>query len=262
LHLMPKAGKALPRADSAMLLARSLIFQIVYIINNMLWFVLCLPSLLLPFRPFREHFNRNWGWFNIWLFETIIGVTHEVRGLEYKPKGAALIAAKHLSAWETVFLSAYLDQPSFVLKKQLLQIPLLGVYLKKMRSIPIDREAGAATLVAMGKATKDALALGQQVVIFPEGTRRPLDAEPDYKSGVALLYSQAGVACGLIAHNSGLCWPRKGILKYPGHIIVEFLPEVPAGKPKKVFLAEMTGQIESATARLVAEGRALQQKGP
>jgi 1-acyl-sn-glycerol-3-phosphate acyltransferase len=250
------------RSESAMLFIRSFIFQIVYVTNNALWFVLCLPSLLLPFDVFRKQFNRRWGWCNIWLFETIIGARHEVRGLEHVPKGAALVACKHLSAWETVFLSAYLDQPSFILKRQLMKIPLLGLYLKKMRSIPIDRDAGVATLVAMGNATKEALALGQQVVIFPEGTRRPLDADPEYKTGVALLYSQAGVACSLIAHNSGLCWPRKGLLKYPGTIIIEFLPAIPASRPKKAFLAEMTERIEVATSRLVAEGRGLKLQDP
>jgi 1-acyl-sn-glycerol-3-phosphate acyltransferase len=97
--------------------------------------------------------------------------------------------------------------------------------------------------------------MGRQVIIFPEGTRRAPDAAPDYKPGAAALYLKLGVACVPFALNSGLYWPRRQFLRHPGTIIVEFLPPIEAGLGRKVFAARLEEAVETATRRLVAEGR-------
>ena len=102
---------------------------------------------------------------------------------------------------------------------------------------------------------KAAIADKRQIVIFPEGTRRPLDAVADYKPGIAALYGALDVPCVPIAHNSGLYWPRRGFLRKPGRVIVEILPAIPPGLRRPAFMAELEGRIEKATSRLLAEGR-------
>jgi 1-acyl-sn-glycerol-3-phosphate acyltransferase len=99
---------------------------------------------------------------------------------------------------------------------------------------------------------------GRQFVIFPEGTRRPPGAPPDYKGGVALIYADCGVPCLPVALNSGLFWPRRTFLRYPGTLVVEFLDPLPPGLPRDAFMTRIESVIEEATNRLVAAGQAEQ----
>jgi 1-acyl-sn-glycerol-3-phosphate acyltransferase len=99
---------------------------------------------------------------------------------------------------------------------------------------------------------------GRQFVIFPEGTRRPPGAPPDYKAGVGLIYADCGVPCLPVALNSGLFWPRRTFMRYPGTLVVEFLDPLPPGLPRAEFLARLESMIEEATERLVAAGEAEQ----
>jgi 1-acyl-sn-glycerol-3-phosphate acyltransferase len=142
-----------------------------------------------------------------------------------------------------------------VLKRELVFIPLFGWFIPKFRMIPIERSSGAATLKKMVARAKEAAAVGRQIVIFPEGTRRPPDAPPDYKPGAAALYLQLGLPCLPIALNSGVFWPRRKFLRYPGTIVVEILPVIEAGLKRREFSQRLQAAIEPATARLVREGR-------
>jgi 1-acyl-sn-glycerol-3-phosphate acyltransferase len=108
-------------------------------------------------------------------------------------------------------------------------------------------------------ATKEVQS-GRQLIIFPEGTRRPVDAPPDYKSGIAQIYGKCGVPCVPVALNSGLFWPRRMFLRYPGPLIVEFLPAIAPGVPRREFMAQIADAIETSTDRIVAEARAEQAK--
>jgi 1-acyl-sn-glycerol-3-phosphate acyltransferase len=112
----------------------------------------------------------------------------------------------------------------------------------------------------MNACAHERIAQGRQVMIFPEGTRRPVGAPPEYKSGVCHLYAELNVPCVLVAHNAGLCWPKRGFLKYPGKIIMDILPALPAGLDKRVFLEKVQNQIETATNRLIEEGQLYQRK--
>ncbi len=121
--------------------------------------------------------------------------------------------------------------------------------------IPVDRGAGKTALSGMTGGVRRALAEGRQIIIFPEGTRRPAGAEPKYKFGVAHIYAEAGVPCVPIALNSGLFWPRRRFLRFPGTVRVEVLDPIPPGADRDTFFARLRDTIETATARLIAEGR-------
>jgi 1-acyl-sn-glycerol-3-phosphate acyltransferase len=142
-----------------------------------------------------------------------------------------------------------------VLKRELSWIPVFGWFIFKFRMIRLERGAGTAALRDLMARGVEELAAGRQIVIMPEGTRRNPDAPPAYKPGAAALYGTLGCACLPFALNSGLFWPRRKFLRLPGTIILEFLPLIPAGLPRKAFQERLQNDIESATAKLVAEGR-------
>ncbi len=184
------------------------------------------------------------------------GISVEVRGLEHIVPGTLLVASKHQSLWETFALLTLFDDPAMVFKKELTYIPLFGWFALKFKMVTVDRSAGSSALRHLIQQAKTARDAHRQIIIFPEGTRKAPDAEPDYKSGVAALYKSLQIPCLPIALNSGLYWPRRSFLRHPGCIIVEILPPIEAGAPRGKFMDELETTIEEATTRLVAEGRA------
>ena len=142
-----------------------------------------------------------------------------------------------------------------VLKKELTWIPFFGWFIYKFRMIPVERSAGTEALRSMLQRAEVEVSEGRQVVIMPEGTRRAPDDPPAYKPGAAALYARLGVPCVPFALNSGLFWPRRRFLRYPGTIVISFLDAIPPGLPRKTFQPRLEEAIESETMRLVAEGR-------
>ena len=122
--------------------------------------------------------------------------------------------------------------------------------------VPVDRGAGSQALADMAERARIELARGRQLIIFPEGTRRPAGAKPRYKFGVAHLYAAEGVPCVPIALNSGLFWPRRSLRLRPGTVIVEILDPIAPGLDKDAFFKRLQHDIETATARLLAEAKA------
>jgi 1-acyl-sn-glycerol-3-phosphate acyltransferase len=145
-----------------------------------------------------------------------------------------------------------------VLKKELTLIPLFGWFTLKFRMIAVERSAGSAALRNLVKRGKQEVAAGRQIVIMPEGTRKGPDDPPDYKPGAAALYAQLDVPCVPFGLNAGLFWPRRKFLRYPGTIVIEFLPALPPGLPRGEFQRRLQEAIETSTSRLVAEARAKQ----
>ena len=188
-----------------------------------------------------------------WLLRVIAGTKLDVRGLEHLPIGAALIASKHQSAWDTFGLIPLLHDPALVMKAELGRIPLYGWFARKFGMILIPREKRAAALKQLLRDAKQRAADGRHILIFPEGSRQAPGAPPDYKSGVAALYEALDVPCVPIALNTGVFWPRRSFIRRPGRMIVEFLPPIPAELPRQAFMQTLQDRIETATARLVAE---------
>jgi 1-acyl-sn-glycerol-3-phosphate acyltransferase len=241
---------------SPAVVARSLLFNILFYLNVIVLMIVALPTLILPYR-FLRPFIRSYSRTSLWLLRVICGTKVEWRGAEKIPKGACIVACKHQSLWETFSLYAVLEDPAYVLKRDLMWLPLFGWYMAKAGLIPIDRGAGLSALSRMTARARTTLTRSRQVVIFPEGTRRSPDAPPVYRPGVAHLYSKAGVTCVPLALNSGLFWPRRSFLRFPGTILVEVLDPIAPGLDSRTFLARLQNALEDATARLVQESRAV-----
>ncbi len=231
---------------------RSLIFNALFYANLTVHMIVALPTLALP-RRIQHAFIRSYAGTSLWLLRVICGTTVEWRGVDKLPQGACIVACKHQSAWETFALYVVFDDPTYILKRELMWIPLFGWHMRKAGLIPIDRAAGLAALARMTARARKALERGQQIVIFPEGTRRAPGAAPSYKPGVAYLYGKAGVPCVPVALNSGRFWPRRSVLRYPGKIVAEILDPIPAGLDRGVFFARLQDAIETASARLLQE---------
>ncbi len=237
-----------------MLVVRSILFNIAFYLNTAFWVIVALPTFLLPYRALIRA-AQAWGRINLVLLRVIAGIDVEIRGRGKIPAGALLVASKHQSAWETFALLTLFDNPLFILKRELTWIPIFGWLLIKGRMVGIDRRRGKAALAAMNERARTELGRGRQIIIFPEGTRRPPGAEPRYKYGVAHLYAAEGVPCLPVALNSGLFWPRRTFLRKPGTVVVEILDPIPPGMDKDEFFARLESGIEGASNRLIEEGR-------
>lgn len=237
-----------------LVLLRSLIFMVVFYAMTLVFLVAALPTFFMTHRQVLG-VAREWARVTRVLLRTICGTHVEVRGAEKIPPGGLLVASKHQSAWETFNLLLLFDDPLYILKRELQWIPIFGWLLWKARMVPVDRDARAKALSDMRERARAELADGRQIIIFPEGTRRPPGAEPKYKSGVAHLYTAFDVPCVPIALNAGLFWPRRSLLRRPGTIVVEVLDPIPPGLPTNEFFTRLRNDIETATARLVGDGR-------
>jgi 1-acyl-sn-glycerol-3-phosphate acyltransferase len=236
------------------LVSRSIIFNILFYLNLFAQLIAALPTLLMP-RWGILAVGRFWARTNLWLLRTVCGLDANFHGLDKIPPGPLLVAAKHQSMWETFALLLILPDPAYIMKRELMWIPFFGWYAWKAGMIAVDRRRGSQALLDMNASARRELARNRQIIIFPEGTRRPPGAEPRYKYGVAHLYAEMGVPCLPIALNSGLFWPRRSLRRYPGTVRVEVLDLIPPGLGKEAFFERLQRAVEAATARLVAIGR-------
>lgn len=233
---------------------RSLIFNIAFYLNLILFLVVGSPLLLGP-RRWAMVALQLWATTSVWLLKAICGTGMEVRGLHHIPKGPLLVAGKHQSFWETFAILPLLDDPCMVLKRELTFIPLFGWFGLKFRMIAVERDAGPQALRKMMKRAKEEIAAGRQIVIMPEGTRRAPGDPPDYKPGAAALYGALDVPCVPFGLNAGLYWPRRKFLRKPGTIILEFCPAIPPGLPRPEFQKRLEAAIESSSNRLLMEAK-------
>ena len=234
-----------------MTVLRSALFNLAFFGWTALYGLMGLPVLAAPPRAVTG-FIRFWAGGVAWLLERIVGLTVTVRGRENIPAGAAVIASKHQSAWDTIMFYRILPDPVYVLKQELVRIPIYGWFASRSGVIAIDRKGGGKALRNMVRDARAALAKGRQVVIFPEGTRSAPGSRLPYQPGVAALYTQLDAPVVPVALNSGLFWGRRSFIKSPGCIAIEFLPPISPGLDRERFLAELEDRIETATAELVA----------
>lgn len=188
-----------------------------------------------------------------WVEKNLGGISYRVIGQEHIPNGACIIAAKHQSEWETFKLHLILRDPAIVLKRELLNIPIIGWYMRLSGSIPIDRGGRTKTLSKMIQAARKAAADDRPIVIFPEGTRAAPGESRTYKSGVAALYQDLNLPVVPMALNSGLLWPKNSLFKKSGVITVEFLPPIPAGLSRDTMMERLRESLEAAALRLMAK---------
>lgn len=236
-----------------MLALRSAVFNFLFYLHLALHIVVAIPTFLLPRRAFMT-LVKSWGPTTNWLLRVVAGTKVELRGLEKIPPGALLVASKHQSLWETAMLVSLFDDPAYIFKRELQWIPVFGWYAIKSRMIPIDRGARGGVMAGMIARAREELARGRQIIIFPEGTRTAPGAPPAYKQGIAQLYAECGVPCLPVALNSGVFWPRRKFLRYPGTIVLEVLDPIPPGLPRADFAARLEREIEGVANRLLRAG--------
>jgi 1-acyl-sn-glycerol-3-phosphate acyltransferase len=234
---------------------RALAFNVGFIAWTAVIGTLGLPVLCAP-RAAAMRFGRFWSRAVLTFLRVIVGLDHQVRGLDRIPRGGCIIAMKHQSTWDTLIVPVVLADPAIVLKRELLFLPVYGWYAARAGSIAIDRKAGAAALRNMVARARAIAAQGRPIVIFPEGTRVAPGTHLPYQPGVAALYQTLGLPLVPAALNSGLFWGRRSFLKRRGRITLEFLEPIPPGWPRRRLMAELERRIETATDALLREGAA------
>jgi 1-acyl-sn-glycerol-3-phosphate acyltransferase len=237
-----------------MTLIRSLAFNLLFYLYTAILLVAGLPCLVAERRA-TLGLARFWGRGSLALLEAVCGTKVEFRGLDRLPPGGCIIAAKHQSALETFALCTVVTDFSYILKRELMLIPLFGWYMKRAELVGIDRGRRSHALTRVGREARRVIADGRRLVIFPEGTRRPVGAAPDYKSGVAHIYAESAAPCVPVALNTGLFWPRRSLLRRPGRVVIEFLEAIPPGLDRRGFMATLQARTEAATDRLVREAQ-------
>jgi len=222
--------------------------------------IFLLPSLMMPRRAVLW-VATTYQKLSLLLEKYVMGLDMEIRGEEYLPKdtGHYLVAAKHQSAYETLKLMILFRDPTIIMKKELLSLPLFGWFLQALDVIAIDRGNREQSLHSLADGARRMKENNRPIVIFPQGTRVAVDATPSqkpYKGGIVKLYAATQMPIIPMAINSGLYWPRNSFWKKSGKVIVEFLPPIPVGTPEDTVLALLEQRIEEASNRLAVEGRA------
>jgi 1-acyl-sn-glycerol-3-phosphate acyltransferase len=244
-----------------MTLARSLVFQLLFYSWTAFLAIVCLPVLVMPPTAIAA-ISRLWSRTNFFLLRTVNGLAYRIEGMENIAGRPIIYASKHQSAWDTMVFPMLLPRPAVVLKRELQLIPFYGWYAKKYGTIGIDRKAGATALRSMVRDARQAIANGQPIVVFPEGTRTAPGERLTYQSGVAALYTSLGVPVVPVALNSGLFWSRRSILRKPGTITLRFLPAIPPGLKRGEFMTRLETAIEAAQAELIGEATGPTEKPP
>jgi 1-acyl-sn-glycerol-3-phosphate acyltransferase len=237
-----------------MQLLRSVLFTTALFLGTLLYAVAVLAFGWLPSQQLYA-IARSWGRVNLWLLAKLCGLTYTVEGRENIPPGAHVSMWKHSSAWETIAQAAVFPPQAWVLKRELMWIPLVGWAVKCLKPIAINRKAGAAAVTQVVDQGKQRLQAGLWILIFPEGTRVAVGETRKYGVSGSLLASRAGCKIIPVAHNAGYYWPRRGWLKKPGTIRVVIGPAIDAaGRDARELNEEVRAWIEKKLATLIPDG--------
>ncbi len=227
-----------------MQLLRSLLFNFFLYTGIVVVFLIALPALFLPIK-ITLIFGKFLGHYVVFIVRVFLNTKIEFRGVQNIPRTEKFfVASAHQSMFETFALQSVLDYPVFILKKELLKIPLFGLYLKKIKSIEIIRDT--TTKDNLGFFDKVATIIKNEnrpLLIFPQGTRVQVDEKPPFKKGVGRIYEALNISCVPVALNSGKVWPKNGIIKYPGKITVSFLEPIKPGLPRDDFIKKLEIKI-------------------
>ena len=224
---------------------RSLVFNFFTYVGIAIACIVSLPTLLLPRKKFLSKISYFLGYYLVFLTKYILGTQIEFVGMDKIPKDKKFfIASAHQSMLETFLYNFLVPDCTFVIKKELLSIPLYGLYLKKLEYISIDR----------GKTTKDNVSSFGQIfdriqesnrilIIFPQGTRVHPEEQPMLKKGASRIYQGLNISCIPVKLNTGSVWPRNSFYKYPGKIIFEFKDSIEPGLDSATFTKELERKI-------------------
>ena len=230
---------------------RSLIFNIFLYVGLITIFILAIPTLILPSK-FTIFFGRVSAKYIVLILRLILNTKVIFHGIEnLKKVDNFFVASAHQSMLETFALQIPLNGPIFILKKELLNIPLFGWYLRKMGSIAIVRETTTKENLNFFDKVKERIKKNKRpLLIFPQGTRVKLNDRPPFKKGVGRIYKALGLPCVPIALNTGKVWPKNSFIKHHGNIHISFLEPIMPGKNKDEFVKEIENKIYSEIKKL------------
>ncbi|MEM6602550.1 MAG: lysophospholipid acyltransferase family protein [Pseudomonadota bacterium] len=231
---------------------RSLLFHILFVAATA--YVLIFYGIASYFAPAMALKGfRTWAKLVIWGLKAFVNITIEIRGAEYLPKGGALVACKHQSTLETALLFAIFQNPSIILKRELLYIPFANAMIKGAKHIAINRRGHGQEKRRIVTHAMENIQNGHQIIIFPEGTRSSVTSSPSYKRGIFSIYTALKVPCLPVALNTGMFWGRRSFYLNPGNVIIELLPPIQPGLKDDDFMTTLRTNIEAASARLIQE---------
>jgi len=227
-----------------MQILRSLLFNTFLYAGIIIVFLIALPTLILP-PKFALLFGKFLGYYVVFIVKVFLNTKVEFKGTKNIPQNEKhFFASAHQSMFETFALQSVIDYPVFILKKELLKIPLFGLYLKKIKSIEITRDTTTKdNLNFFDKVASIIKNESRPLLIFPQGTRVKVNEKVPFKKGVGRIYEALNISCVPIALNSGKVWPKKGIIKYPGKITVSFLEPIKPGINRDSFIKNLEIKI-------------------
>ena len=227
-----------------MIFLRSLLFNFFLYLGIVAVFLIALPSLFLPTK-ITLLFGKFLGHYVVFAVKIFLNTKVEFKGIENIPKAEKyFVASAHQSMFETFALQSVLDYPVFIIKKELLKIPLFGLYLKKIKSIEIVRDTTTKdNLNFFDKVANIIKNEKRPLLIFPQGTRVKFSDKVPFKKGVGRIYEALNISCVPVALNSGKVWPKQGIIKYPGKITVSFLEPIKPGLNRDEFIRDLEIKI-------------------
>ncbi len=230
---------------------RSLLFTVLFYISLILVFILAIPTLILPSKA-TLICGKILAHIIIFLLRFILGVRVSFSGIENLKKNEKFfVASAHQSLLETFILQAPLQYPIFILKKELLKIPLFGWYLKKIGSIEIVRDTTTKDNLNFFEKVKSNIETSKRpLLIFPQGTRVKINDRLPFKKGVGRIYEALNLPCIPVALNTGKVWPKNSFLKYNHDIKISFLEPIEPGKDKNIFIKDLETIIYSSIDKL------------
>jgi len=229
---------------------RSVIFIVqMYIVMPIMAVIFLIPMLI---SPKGAHLAcMTYARWVIWTAGWMVGMKTEIRGTP--PTHEVMVAAKHQSFFDIMLIFAQLPYAKFIMKKELLYAPILGQFAYRLGAVPVDRGGRAKAINKMVADVKAGRSLPGQLVIYPQGTRVDPGVQVPYKVGTYVLYKQLQQECVPVAVNVGVFWPKRGILRKPGTVVVEFLPAIPVGKSQEEFMEALETAVEDNSNRLMEE---------
>jgi 1-acyl-sn-glycerol-3-phosphate acyltransferase len=249
----PAATSAPSRRGPLLQWLGSLFFTVFLFVFTFLYAIpFVLACSVLPF-PRRYALVRIYGGTVLTVLKWSCGLTYRIEGAALPP-GAHIALWKHSSSWETMAMMVVFPRQVWVLKRELVWIPVVGIGVLQMHSIAINRKAGHSAVSQVIEQGKQRLAEGDWVMIFPEGTRMPIGESRRYGVSGTLLAQETGRLIVPVAHNAGYYWPRRGLMKKPGCVRVVIGPPVsPAGRDVREVNEEIQAWVEATVRRLAPE---------
>ena len=234
-----------------MLIIRSFLFNFCYIFWTFLVGVIFWPIVFFPTHLIILVVGKIWARGLYFFLRLFCNLKLELKGKENIPQQGAIFASKHQSTLETIMFHILIKKPVYVLKQELLDIPVFGYYLKKMGMIAIDRNGGIRSLKILLNQVQEKIKQGYNIIIFPEGTRIAPGETGEYNIGIAAIYNLKIAPVIPVALNTGCFWPKSSFVRKPGSFIIEFLPAMSSELTKTEFMQELQIKIESASKKLL-----------